>query len=93
VTTMARDTSHPKTNAAPITGVVIDYSHRPLGAGVLTPPERPWRRASATPRRWHRRGPREMQVAMTELSGVRVTTPLAADPRGFCARLAALGRT
>lgn len=40
----------------------------------------------------HRRGPGEMQVAMTELSGIRVTTPLAADPRGFCALLAVLGR-
>jgi hypothetical protein len=69
-----------------IVGGVIDYSHRPLGAGVLTPPERPRRSASATPRRWHRRGPGEMQVVMTELSDVRVTR-LAADPRGFCALL------
>ena len=29
---------------------------------------------------------------MTEPSGVRVTSPLAADPRGFFARLPALGR-
>jgi hypothetical protein len=29
---------------------------------------------------------------MTELSDVRVTRPLAADPRGFCERLPALGR-
>jgi hypothetical protein len=29
---------------------------------------------------------------MTELSGVPVTRPLAADPRGFWAWLAALGR-
>ena len=29
---------------------------------------------------------------MTELSDVRVTTPPAADPRGFCALLAVLGR-
>ena len=29
---------------------------------------------------------------MTELPGVRVTTPLEADPRAFCERLAAVGR-
>ena len=29
---------------------------------------------------------------MTEPSGIRVASPLAADPRGFCARLSALGR-
>jgi hypothetical protein len=29
---------------------------------------------------------------MTEPSGVRLASLLAADPRGFCERLAALGR-
>jgi hypothetical protein len=33
-----------------------------------------------------------MQVAMTELPDVRMTRPLAADPRGFWARLPVLGR-
>ena len=38
------------------------------------------------------RGPGEKQAVMTEPSGVRVTSPRAADPRGFCARVPALGR-
>ncbi len=36
--------------------------------------------------------PGEKQVAVTEPSGVRMTSPLTADPRGFSGRLPALGR-
>jgi hypothetical protein len=75
---------------ATMVGVVIDYCDRHQCADVLTRPERPGRHpgAAPAPRRWHLRGPREKQAAMTEPSGVR----LAADPRGFSERLPALGR-
>jgi hypothetical protein len=76
-----------------IVGVVIDYSDGAPGAASrlrlsgpdLTLAQR-LRRADGI-----RRGPGETQVAMTEPSVVRVTRPLAADPREFCARMAALG--
>ena len=75
-------------------GVAIECSGRPPGAGGPMLPMQPGFHPGAAPppRRWHRRGPGEMQVAMTEPAGVRVTRPLAAYPRGFCAPLAALGR-
>jgi hypothetical protein len=80
---------------AAIVGVVIDYCDRHPRADAPTRPKRlrPHPGATPPPRRWHPlRGPGEKQAVMTEPSGVRVMSPLAADPRGFCARLPVLGR-
>ena len=74
---------------------VIDYSGRPPGADAPILPKPPdftvaQRLCRAVSMALS--SSRREQVAMTETSGVRVTRPLVADPRGFCERLAALGR-
>lgn len=76
---------------ATVIGVVIDYSDRSwaLTCRLYLSGPGPTRR-SACAALMEAVVIREGQVAMTEPARVRVG-PRAADPRGFCMRLAALG--